>query len=62
MKELAGTLIPGGSALFVLVGRPSPDRERVLEELKGIGGKILKTSVTHEDAAKLQAALSAARG
>jgi uncharacterized membrane protein len=61
MKELAGTLIPGGSALFVLVGRPSPDRERVLEELKGIGGKILKTSLTHEDAAKLQAALSAAK-
>jgi uncharacterized membrane protein len=61
MKELAGTLIPGGSALFVLVRRPSPDRERVLEELKGIGGKILKTSVSHEDAAKLQAALSAAR-
>jgi uncharacterized membrane protein len=51
---------PGGSALFVLVRRPSPDRERVLKELKGIGGKILKTSVTHEDAAKLQAALSAA--
>jgi uncharacterized membrane protein len=61
MKELAGVLIPGGSALFVLVGRPSPDRERVLEELHGIGGKILKTSVSHEDAAKLQAALSAAR-
>ena len=61
MKELAGTLIPGGSALFVLVSRPSPDRERVLKELKGIGGKILKTSVTHEAAAKLQAALSAAR-
>ena len=61
MKELAGTLIPGGSALFVLVRRPSPDRERVLKELNGIGGKILKTSVSHEDAAKLQAALSAAR-
>jgi uncharacterized membrane protein len=61
MKELAGTLIPGGSALFVLVRRPSPDRERVLEELKGIGGKILMTSVSHEDAARLQAALSAAR-
>jgi uncharacterized membrane protein len=60
-KELAGTLIPGGSALFVLVRRPSPDRERVLKELNGIGGKILKTSVSHEDAAKLQAALSAAR-
>jgi uncharacterized membrane protein len=61
MKDLAGVLIPGGSALFVLVGRPSPDRERVLEELHGIGGKILKTSVSHEDAAKLQAALSATR-
>ena len=61
MKELAGVLIPGGSALFALVGRPSPDRERVLEELHGIGGKILKTSVSHEDGAKLQAALSAAR-
>lgn len=61
MKELAGTLTPGGSALFVLVRRPSPDRERVLKELEGIGGKILKTSVSHEDAARLQAALSAAR-
>lgn len=61
MKELAGTLIPGGSALFVLVRRPSPDRERVLKELSGIGGKILKTSVSHEDAARLQAALNASR-
>jgi uncharacterized membrane protein len=61
MKELAGTLIPGGSALFVLVRRPSPDRDSVLEELKGIGGKILMTSVSHDDAARLQAALSAAR-
>jgi uncharacterized membrane protein len=61
MKELAGTLIPGGSALFVLTGRPSPDRESVLKELSGIGGKILTTSLSHADEAKLQAALSAAR-
>ena len=61
MKALAGTLVPGGSALFALVRRPAPDRERVLKELNGFGGKILKTSVSHEDAAKLQAALSAAR-
>jgi uncharacterized membrane protein len=61
MKEMAGTLTPGGSALFVLVRRPSPNRERVLE-LRGIGGKILKTLVSHENAAILQAALSAARG
>jgi hypothetical protein len=43
------------------IRRPSPHRERVLEELHGIGGKVLKTSLSHEDAAILQAALSAAR-
>jgi uncharacterized membrane protein len=61
MKELAATLIPGSSALFVLVRRASPDRAAVLEELKGSGGKILMTSLSHEDEAKIQAALSAAR-
>jgi uncharacterized membrane protein len=61
MKELAATLIPGSSALFVLIRRLSPDRDRVLEELKGSGGKILKTSLSHEDEAIIQAALSAAR-
>jgi uncharacterized membrane protein len=61
MKELTATLIPGSSALFVLVRKATPDRDRVLEELKGIGGKILKTSLSHEDEAKLQAALSATR-
>jgi uncharacterized membrane protein len=60
MKELAGTLIPGGSALFALTGEPSPDREMVLKELSGIGGKILTTSLSHSDEAKLQAALEAA--
>ena len=60
MKELAATLIPGSSALFVLVRKATPDRDRVLQELNGIGGKILKTSLSHEDEAKLQAALSAA--
>jgi uncharacterized membrane protein len=61
MKELAGTLIPGGSALFALTGAPSPDRESVLKELSGMGGKILTTSLSHSDEAKLQAALGAAR-
>jgi len=60
MKELAGTLIPGGSALFALTGMPSPDREKILEELRGIGGKILTTTLSHEDETKLQTALSAA--
>jgi uncharacterized membrane protein len=57
MKELAATLTPGSSALFVLVRRRAP--EKVLEELKGTGGRILKTSLAHEDEARLQAALSA---
>ena len=60
MKELAGTLIPGGSALFALTGVPSPDRESVLKELTGFGGKILTTSLSHSDEARLQAALQAA--
>jgi uncharacterized membrane protein len=59
MKELAATMTPGSSALFVLVRRATPDK--VLEEVKGTGGKILKTSLSHEDEAKLQAALSAAK-
>jgi uncharacterized membrane protein len=59
MKELADGLPAGGSALFVLVRNATP--ERVLEEVKGMGGKILKTSLTHESEAKLQEALNAAR-
>jgi uncharacterized membrane protein len=61
MKELAGTLVPGGSALFALTGLPSPDRESVLKELSGFGGKILTTSLSHSDEARLQAALEAAQ-
>jgi uncharacterized membrane protein len=59
MKELAENLTPNSSALFVLVRKANP--ERVLEELKGTGGKILKTSLSHEDGGKLQAALDAAQ-
>ena len=59
MKELAAGLHPGSSALFVLVRKANP--ERVLEEVQGSGGKILKTSLTHEDEAKLQAALNKAK-
>jgi uncharacterized membrane protein len=57
MKELASGLTPGSSALFVLVRKATPDK--VLDELKGTGGKILKTSLTHENESKLQAALNA---
>ena len=57
MKELASTMTPGSSALFVLVRSMTPDK--VLDELRGTGGTVLKTSLSHEDEAKLQAALSA---
>jgi uncharacterized membrane protein len=58
MKELASTMTPGSSALFVLVRKLTPDK--VMEELVGTGGKVLKTSLSHEDEAKLQAALNSA--
>jgi uncharacterized membrane protein len=57
MKDLAATMKPGSSALFVLVRSMTPDK--VLEELRGTGGTVLKTSLSHEDEAKLQAAISA---
>ena len=57
MKELAETMKPGSSTLFVLVRKATPDK--VLEELQGTGGKVLRTSLSHDDEAKLQAALSA---
>jgi len=59
MKELAGTMTPGSSTLFVLVRKVTPDE--LLEELKGTGGRVLKTSLSHEDEAKLQAALGASK-
>jgi len=59
MKDVAGGLTEGSSALFGLVRKATPDK--VLEELRGTGGKILNTSLTHENEAKLQAALSAAK-
>jgi uncharacterized membrane protein len=59
MKDLAATMQPNSSALFVLVRKSTPDK--VLEEVKGTGGTVLKTSLSHEDEAKLQAALSAAK-
>jgi len=56
MKDLAAGLKPNSSALFVLVRRSTPDK--VLEHLQGTGGTVLKSSLSHEDEAKLQAVLS----
>ena len=59
MKDLAANLKPGGSALFVLVRQFTPDK--VLAELEGTGGRVIQTSLTHEDEARLQAALDAVK-
>jgi uncharacterized membrane protein len=59
MKELAATLAPGTSALFVLVRKATPDK--VLEAIAGTGGKVLKTSLSHADENLLQAAISATK-
>ena len=58
MKDLAETLKPNTSALFVLVRKITPDK--VLEELKGTGGKILQTSLSHEETDRLQNTLAEA--
>jgi uncharacterized membrane protein len=44
MKDLAATMTPNSSTLFVLVRKSTPDK--VLEELTGTGGRILKTSLS----------------
>ncbi len=59
MKDLAANMTQGSSMLFVLVRKATPDK--VLDELKETGGTALKTSLSHDDEVKLQAALNAAK-
>jgi uncharacterized membrane protein len=55
MKELAETFKPGSSALFVLVRKATPDK--VLDQLKGFKGKVLKTSLTADEEEELRKVL-----
>jgi uncharacterized membrane protein len=55
MKELAETFRPGSSALFVLFRKVTPDK--VLDQLKGFQGKILKTSLTADKEEELRKVL-----
>lgn len=59
MKMLAAELKPGTSVLFVLVKQFTQDK--VLDELEGTGGHLLKTSLSHEDETKLQEVLDAVK-
>jgi uncharacterized membrane protein len=58
IKELGKIITPGTSALFVLVRKATPDK--VLEELKGFKGKILKTSLTADKEEALREVLEKA--
>ena len=59
INDDAEKLTPGTSALFVLVDSDLTDK--VLDALRGTGGTVLQSSLSHEDEAKLQAALNSAR-
>lgn len=49
---------PGTSALFLIVERVTPDK--AVEALSRFGGTVLKSSLSHDDEARLQEALHGA--
>lgn len=56
IRELGNTIEPGTSAIFILVRKSTPDK--VLEDLSKFEGKVMQTSLSYEEEAKLQAALT----
>jgi uncharacterized membrane protein len=58
IRQVAETLQPNTSALFVLVRRAQP--EKMLAELSQFRGRVLRSSLSPEQEARLQAALSGA--
>lgn len=58
MKELSGSLQPGNGALFVLVQDMTADK--VLKEIQGYGGVVLKTSLDETKEQALRDALKQA--
>jgi uncharacterized membrane protein len=56
VKEVGGMVQPGQSAIFVLVEAKDP--EQVAERFRGYGGKVLRTTLSNERAAKLQEMLA----
>lgn len=58
MKDTAAALSPGQAALCVLVRKVTADK--VLPEMAHFGGKVLQTSLSAEQEAKMDAALKGA--
>jgi uncharacterized membrane protein len=59
IKEVAATLEAGNAALFVLVRKLTTDK--VLEAVRGVGGKIIQTSFDHTKEKALADALADAQ-
>ena len=57
IREVADSLPPNSSAIFLLVRRATPDK--VLAEFEGSGGRVLRTSLSRADEERLQAVLQA---
>jgi uncharacterized membrane protein len=56
MKETAGALQPGTAGLFLLVRKMTTDK--VLADLKGVGGTVMRTSFDETKEAALREALA----
>jgi uncharacterized membrane protein len=55
MKEAAGALQPGAAGLFLLIRKMTTDK--VLADLKGIGGTVMRTSLDEKAEAALREAI-----
>ena len=56
IKQIGQTLQPDTSALFLLIRKVQP--EKVLSELSGFKGRVIRSSLSPDQESKLQAALS----
>lgn len=59
IKEVADTIKLNSSALFLLVRKAQP--EKVMAELADVNGKIIRSSLSPEDEARIQAAIAELR-
>lgn len=55
MREVADVLQPGSAALFILIRKMTADK--LLDEFKGVGGKVLRTSLDNSKEQQLRDAL-----
>lgn len=56
IKEVSDSIKPGMSALFLLVSQAQVDK--VIEQLKPLGGRIIHTSLSNEQEAQLKEAFA----